>query len=130
MTDPVEPPRRNRANWILAGLIGLFGVVVFAVAVRDGRADSALLFVALPVLLAATLALSPGRTAHGRVFVTTELGIQVFDPAGRLAGIISKPVADGKVVSCEFAGKNHDILYVAAGDRIFGRRLKVTGYFR
>lgn len=68
--------------------------------------------------------------SKGRVFVTTELGIQIFDPAGRLAGTISKPVADGKVVSCEFAGKDHDLLFVAAGDKLFSRKLKVTGYFR
>lgn len=68
--------------------------------------------------------------SKGRYFVTTELGIQVFDPTGRLSGIIAKPVADGKVVSCEFAGKDHDLLYVAAGDKIFSRKLKVTGYFR
>jgi gluconolactonase len=62
--------------------------------------------------------------------VTTDLGVQIFDPAGRLAGIIAKPVMDGKIVSAEFAGKDHDILYVAAGDKIFGRKLKVSGYFR
>jgi len=67
--------------------------------------------------------------ANGRYFVTTELGVQIFDNAGRLAGIIAKPVADGKVVSVEFAGKDHDILYVAAGDKIFARKLKVKGYF-
>lgn len=66
----------------------------------------------------------------GRVFVTTELGVQVFDQAGRLAGIISKPDPLGKVVSCEFAGKGHDQLFVAAGDKIFSRKLKVSGYFR
>jgi len=68
--------------------------------------------------------------SKGRYFVTTELGIQVFDPTGRLSGIIAKPDPAGKVVSCEFAGANHDILYVAAGDKIFARKLKVTGYFR
>jgi len=67
--------------------------------------------------------------SKGRYFVTTELGIQVFDTAGRLAGIISKPDPMGKVVSCEFAGKDHDLLFVAAGDKIFSRKLKVTGYF-
>jgi gluconolactonase len=36
----------------------------------------------------------------------------------------------GKVVGCEFAGKDHDLLFVAAGDKIFSRKLKVTGYFR
>jgi enterochelin esterase family protein len=67
--------------------------------------------------------------SKGRYFVTTELGIQVFDNAGRLAGIIGKPVPTEKVVSCEFAGKDHDLLFVAAGDKIFSRKLKVTGYF-
>ncbi len=68
--------------------------------------------------------------SKGRYFVTSELGVQIFDQLGRLSGIIAKPVADGKVVSCEFAGKDHDILYVAAGDKIYGRKLKVNGYFR
>ncbi|HEX5996390.1 MAG TPA: hypothetical protein VFY84_14710 [Jiangellales bacterium] len=63
--------RPGTANWILAGLIGGFGVVVFVLAVRTGRADSALLFVGLPVLLAAALAVSPARTTHGRVFKLT-----------------------------------------------------------
>lgn len=68
--------------------------------------------------------------SKGRYFVTTELGVQVFDPLGRLSGIIAKPDPQGKVVSCEFAGKNHDLLFVAAGEKIFSRKLKVTGYFR
>ncbi|MCI4063806.1 hypothetical protein MRQ36_14905 [Micromonospora sp. R77] len=74
MTEQDEqPPRRTTANWVLAGLIAAFGVVVFVLTVREGRADSALLFVGLPVLLAAGLALTPGRTAHGRVFVVTTI---------------------------------------------------------
>jgi len=68
--------------------------------------------------------------SKGRFFVTTELGVQIFDPAGRLAGIIAKPTPQSKVVSVEFAGKNFDTLYIAAGDKIFARQLKVTGYFR
>ncbi|QLQ38936.1 hypothetical protein [Micromonospora robiginosa] len=68
-----QPPRRSRANWILAGLIATFGVVVFVLTVRAGQGDSALLFVALPVLLAATLALTPGRSTHGRVFTVTTI---------------------------------------------------------
>ena len=67
--------------------------------------------------------------ATGRYFVTTELGVQVFDTAGRLAGIIAKPDPLGKVVSVEFAGKDHDILFIAAGDKIYSRNLKVKGYF-
>ncbi|RQX02753.1 hypothetical protein [Micromonospora inaquosa] len=76
MVDDDEPtPRRTSAHWILAGLIALFGVVLFVGVVRQGRADSAVLFVALPVLLAAALALTPRRTAHGRVFAATTMAL-------------------------------------------------------
>ena len=68
--------------------------------------------------------------SKGRFFVTTELGVQIFDQAGRLAGIIAKPTPESKVVSVEFAGKDHSTLFIAAGDKIFARQLKVTGYFR
>jgi enterochelin esterase family protein len=68
--------------------------------------------------------------SKGRFFVTTELGVQIFDPAGRLAGIIAKPTPQSKVVSVEFAGKDHSTLFIASGDKIFARQLKVTGYFR
>lgn len=68
--------------------------------------------------------------SKGRFFVTTELGVQIFDPAGRLAGIIAKPSTQSKVVSVEFAGKSFDTLFIAAGDKIYARQLKVTGHFR
>lgn len=71
--DELDKPPRTRANWILAGLIVAFGLAVFVYAVRSGRADSALLFVVLPALLAAALALTPGRTTHGRVFRLTTI---------------------------------------------------------
>ncbi|MEU4565749.1 hypothetical protein [Micromonospora sp. NPDC023956] len=95
MTEQAAPPRRTRANWLLAGLIGAFGVVVFSIAVHDGRADSALLFVALPVLLAAALALTPGRTSHGRVFVTTTIALLLAAVAlheGAICVVLAAPL--------------------------------------
>lgn len=71
----MERRRIRSANVVLAALIGVFGVVVLALTVRSGRADSALLFVALPTLLAAALALTPGRTTHGRVFQLTTIAL-------------------------------------------------------
>ncbi|GLY26048.1 hypothetical protein [Micromonospora sp. NBRC 101691] len=95
MTEQAPPPRRTAANWILAGLIGAFGLVVFTIAVHDGRADSALLFVALPVLLAAALALTPGRTSHGRVFVTTTIALLLAAVAlheGAICVVLAAPL--------------------------------------
>lgn len=70
-------------------------------------------------------ALGDGATTDvkGRFYVTTELGIQVFDATGRLSGIIAPPFPSAKIVSVEFAGTNHDWLFVCAGDKIYKRRL-------
>lgn len=97
----------------------------------DGTLTGGAPFMTMWLPLGKETASGDGATTEssGRYFVTTELGVQVFDPAGRLAGIIAKPTPASKVVSVEFAGKDHDILYIAAGDKIFGRKLKVKGYF-
>ncbi|MEU7929885.1 hypothetical protein [Micromonospora sp. NPDC049107] len=96
MTDDSAPtPRRTRAHWILAGLITLFGAVVFVVVVRQGRADSAVLFVALPVLLAAALALAPRRSAHGRVFTATTMALLLASVAlheGAICVLLAAPL--------------------------------------
>lgn len=97
----------------------------------DGSLTAASPYMTMQTIVGKAEASGDGMTTEekGRYFVTTDLGVQIFDPAGRLSGIIAKPVADGKVVSVEFAGKEHDQLFVAAGDKIFSRKLKVKGYF-
>ena len=74
-------------------------------------------------------ALGDGATTDekGRYYITTELGIQVFDQTGRHSGTIALPFPGAKIVSCEFAGKGHDTLFVCAGDRIFRRKTKTRG---
>ena len=62
----------------------------------------------------------------GRIFVATELGVQVFDTQGRLSGIIAKP--QPKFLSnVVLAGPQGDILYVTSSDRVYRRQVKVTG---
>ena len=74
-------------------------------------------------------ALGDGSTtdAKGRFYVTTEIGIQVFDTTGRLSGIIAKPTRESKIVSVQFAGAGHETLFVAAGDTIFARKTQTQG---
>lgn len=69
--------------------------------------------------------------AAGRYYVTSHIGIQVFDAAGRLVGVIAKPMAKG-CVSVGFAGAGHGYLYACASDKIFRRKTKATGalFFR
>ncbi len=74
-------------------------------------------------------ALGDGGTTDekGRYYFTSESGIQVFDSMGRLSGVIAKPFPEAKIVSAEFAGEGHAWLFMAAGDKIFKRRMNTAG---
>jgi sugar lactone lactonase YvrE len=62
----------------------------------------------------------------GRVYVATRSGVQVFDRNGRVTAILSLP--DNKAASSVcFGGRDFDTLYVAAGDKIYRRKLHVAG---
>jgi enterochelin esterase family protein len=64
---------------------------------------------------------------QGRYYVTTALGVQVFDPTGRLCGVLDKPQLAKPLTSCVLAGPKRDLLYVTNGDRIFRRKVQATG---
>lgn len=63
----------------------------------------------------------------GRYYVTTALGLQVFDPTGRLCGVLEKPQRDKAVVSCVLSGPKRGYLHVASGGAIFRRRVQAEG---
>jgi len=74
-----------------------------------------------------------GMTADtaGRYYVCTELGVQMFDPTGRLGGVILKP-EDKFAANLAFAGPNHEYLYLACSDKIYRRKTQAKGllFFR
>lgn len=57
-----------------------------------------------------------------RTYVATNLGIQVFDPTGRLCGVITAP--PGRVTELAFQGNR---LYAQAGDKVFVREMLAEG---
>lgn len=61
----------------------------------------------------------------GRLYVATRMGVQVCDQAGRVNGII--PTPNGKIANLCFGGENFDTIYIAAGDKVYKRKLKVKG---
>ncbi|HEU0010070.1 MAG TPA: SMP-30/gluconolactonase/LRE family protein [Verrucomicrobiae bacterium] len=63
---------------------------------------------------------------QGRYYVTSHLGIQVFDATGRLSGVITKPTNKG-CVSVAFAGPDHACLYACAADKVFRRKTQAKG---
>lgn len=63
---------------------------------------------------------------QGRLYVTTEMGVQVCDQAGRVNGIIAKP-QHASLSNVAFGGPNLDELYVICGNKIYQRKTKAKG---
>ncbi len=61
----------------------------------------------------------------GRWYVTSALGVQIFDPTGRLCGVLPKPRPEKPLTSCILAGPEHSFVYVTNGDTIWRRKVAV-----
>jgi enterochelin esterase family protein len=57
-----------------------------------------------------------------RTYVATNLGIQVFDPTGRLCGVFTAPL--GHITELAF---DRDRLFAGVGDKVFVRKMLATG---
>lgn len=62
---------------------------------------------------------------RGRFYVTSESGVQIFDPTGRPCGVLPRIHKDQPLTSCILAGPAHSELYIAHGKRIYRRKLTV-----
>jgi enterochelin esterase-like enzyme/sugar lactone lactonase YvrE len=61
----------------------------------------------------------------GRYYITSALGVQIFDPTGRPCGVLPKPDRDQPVTTCTLAGPHHSTLYIAHGPKVYRRKLTV-----
>lgn len=59
----------------------------------------------------------------GRYYITSALGVQIFDPTGRPCGVLPKPNRDQPLTTCTLAGPQHSTLYIAHGTAIYRRQL-------
>ncbi len=62
----------------------------------------------------------------GRIYVATNVGVQVFDPTGRLCGVLTNPSTEGVTAMC-FGGEKGDRLFIGCGSEIYRRRLNAFG---
>ena len=62
---------------------------------------------------------------EGRHYVATRSGVQITDQLGRVNAII--PTPNGRCSNIGFGGPDLQTLYVAAGDKVYKRKLKTTG---
>ena len=95
----------------------------------NGELDAGAPYMALRTSTGRVESAGDGMTvdAAGRWYVTSAVGIQMFDWTGRLGGVIARP-GDGKaVVSCAFAGQGLRYLYVCSADKVYRRQLQAAG---
>jgi gluconolactonase len=62
---------------------------------------------------------------RGNVYVTSELGVQVFDPAGKYLGVIEFPE---QPANCEFGGPDLKTLYVTARTSLYAVPMQAQGH--
>lgn len=63
--------------------------------------------------------------SKGNLYITSKLGIQVFDPTGKLLGIIELPE---QPANCAFGGMNFRTLYVTARTSVYAVPMESTGH--
>jgi gluconolactonase len=61
----------------------------------------------------------------GNLYITSALGVQVFDPAGKQLGIIETPE---QPANCDFGGKDNKTLYVTARTSLYAVPMSATGH--
>lgn len=85
-------------------------------------------YMPLRLLPKATRPGSDGMTVddNGRLYVTTRAGIQMFDPTGRMGGVILKP-QNKSVSNVVFGGAGFGYMYVTCTDKVYRRMVKPTG---
>ncbi len=66
--------------------------------------------------------------AQGRWYVSSAMGVQVFDPTGRECGLLPKP-SDKGMTSVNIGGPNGEYLYVTCADTIFRRKVNARGLY-
>jgi enterochelin esterase family protein len=63
---------------------------------------------------------------QGRYYVSSYLGVQVFDPTGRMSGVLPNP-GTKNMTSVGFSGPNREYLTVTCGDTVFRRKVQAQG---
>jgi gluconolactonase len=66
-----------------------------------------------------------GVDIKGNLYIASALGVQVFDPSGKLLGIIETPE---QPANCDFGGKDDQTLYITARTSLYAVPMEAKGH--
>lgn len=92
----------------------------------DGTLSNGRTFAVLKAAAGSTSATADGMAvdSEGRVYVTTETGVQIFNPAGAAVTILPVPETPSNTA---FGGADMKTLFITARTRLYAIRLNVAG---
>jgi sugar lactone lactonase YvrE len=63
-----------------------------------------------------------------RLYAATREGVQIYDPTGRMSGVLLKPERSD-VTAVTIGGPDHATLFIGCGSKVYGRKIKSKGAF-
>jgi sugar lactone lactonase YvrE len=64
---------------------------------------------------------------EGRLYIATNMGVQVCDQPGRVNIILTFPPGTTRPSNIAFGGPQRDVLFATCGDKVFKRKLNAKG---
>ena len=114
-------------NFLVVSEYGGTGVWSYAIA-EDGSLQAGERYMELRTPIGRADSGGDGMTtdAQSRYWITSNVGVQMFDWTGRLGGVLLRPQEKGSV-SCAFAGPERSYFYVCSSDKVYRRKTLTKG---
>jgi sugar lactone lactonase YvrE/enterochelin esterase-like enzyme len=104
------------------------GLYIFSIKEDGTLTNKALYFYCqIPVNKSTSGADGLAMDVKGNLYVATHTGIQIFDQAGRVTGIIPSPIPGRRASNVDFGGPGNEYLYITIGDKVLRRKTKARG---
>jgi sugar lactone lactonase YvrE/enterochelin esterase-like enzyme len=118
----------DQTQLIVADMNGA-GLYIFSIDPASGKLSNRQLFFYCQVPPDKSTSGADGLAVDntGRVYAATHMGIQVFDPYGRVNAIIPGPIPGRRPSNLVLGGPNQEYLFVTQGDKLWKRKTKAKG---
>jgi sugar lactone lactonase YvrE/enterochelin esterase-like enzyme len=117
----------DQTQLIVADMNGA-GLYIYTIKEDGTLANKSLFFYTqIPVNRSTSGADGLAMDTRGNLFSTSYMGIQIFDQAGRVTGIIPSPIPGKRPSNVDFGGPENRYLYITIDGKVLRRKTKSEG---